>query len=465
MAKDLKGVASDVYAALGSKAKSLLDGLVKSNQMTTDEVALGLRSLATTKLFSQFTAERPKDSEDLDLKEQGKALFAAAKQREARISAASDQMMALNREVPNSSDASMAEARLKPTAAAEREQKMEALRAEMEAARQEEIDTVGGDPFEKEGKIIGATIKKNEDAFKRADFGDTGDGFLPLDDKKGRETLLKMVELGFKSELFGNGLSKFVANVDIPGVGKGTYTEDPEKEPAAPDPEPEQAIPTDAATMLEDAAKNASQISASKGMAGMGKVTKDARAALDAGYLALSSQGKTLGSDDSNDSTVSTLFAGLDRRSLFAVASNSGGLFSDTEQKHAQNIMAQQQTEAMKKANPTGADAAAGLKAGIAFLDGVSEEEKASANWSVQRAAAQLGYENTMRAQDKVPLLPESSSPIVRMIKGAMQAKAGETFELMAGSGFVKNLADMPLFRQGVPSVNGYLSLPVNVKV
>jgi hypothetical protein len=119
----------------------------------------------------------------------------------------------------------------------------------------------------------------------------------------------------------------------------------------------------------------------------------------------------------------------------------------------------------MKQADPTGTDAAAGLKAGIAFLDGVSEEEKASANWSVQRAAAQLGYENTMRAQDKVPLLPESSSPIVRMIKGAMQAKAGETFESMAGGGYVKDLSDMPLFRKGVPNVMGYLTMPVDVKV
>lgn len=469
LAKELKGVAADVYAALGSKAKSMLDGFAKSNKMTTEEISLGLRAMATSALYNRFTKERPRDAEDMELQAQGKLLHDAADRREARVNAASDKMMELSKpnmeKLSRIGEGSAETFVYDPEGDALRDKQMEALHAEMEAAWQEERDTVGGDPGKAMGALMGASISKNEKAFKAADFGDTGDGFLSGKNEKADAAKERFYDLGFRSEIFSNGLQKFVANVDIPGVGKGTYTEDPEKEPAAPDPEPEEKITSDATTMLDQAAKNASMISASKGMAGMGKVTKDARAALDAGYLALSSDGKAADVSGGGDEVVTTLFAGLDRRSLFAVASNSGGLFSDTEQKSAQNLMARQQNEAMKQANPTGTDAAAGLKAGIAFLDGVSEEEKASANWSVQRAAAQLGYENTMRAQDKVPLLPESSSPIVRMIKGAMQAKTGETFESMAGGGYVKNLSDMPLFRKGVPSVMGYLTMPVDVKI
>lgn len=471
LAKELKGVAADVYAALGSKAKSMLDDFAKSNKMTTEEISLGLRSMATSALYNRFTKERPRDAEDMELQERGKLLHDAADRRESRVNAASDKLMELSKAKMDSVDRSrMAEFSPEaigydPEGDAQRDTQMDALHAEMEAARQEERDTVGGDPGKAMGALMGAVITKNEKAFKAVDFGDTGDGFLSGENKKADDAKERFYELGFRSELFVNGLKKFVANVDIPGIGKGTYTEDPEKEPAAADPAPEEKVTSDASTMLDQAAKNASMVSASKGMAGMGKVTKDARASLDAGYLALSSKGKAADVAGGGDDVVNTLFAGLDRRSLFAVASNSGGLFSDTEQKSAQNIMARQQTEAMKKADPTGTDAAAGLKAGIAFLDGVSEEEKASANWSVQRAAAQLGYENTMRAQDKVPLLAESSSPIVRMIKGAMQAKAGESFESMAGGGYVKDLSDMPLFRKGVPSVMGYLTMPVDVKV
>jgi hypothetical protein len=127
--------------------------------------------------------------------------------------------------------------------------------------------------------------------------------------------------------------------------------------------------------------------------------------------------------------------------------------------------MTKQQDEAAKRADPTGADASARLKAGIAFLDGVSAEEKASANWSVQRAASQLAYENAVRADNKPSLVADSQSPVVRMIKEAMAAKKGQSFEDMAGKGFVKDLAAMPLFRQGVPSVKGYLTLPVDVRV
>lgn len=88
LGKALKGVAGDVFAALGTKARGMLEGLVKSNQMTTEEVSLGLRALATNGLYQRFSKERPQDAEDADLAEQGKVLSAAAQRRETRVSAA-----------------------------------------------------------------------------------------------------------------------------------------------------------------------------------------------------------------------------------------------------------------------------------------------------------------------------------------------------------------------------------------
>lgn len=458
LGKALKGVAGDVFAALGTKARGMLEGLVKSNQMTTDEVSLGLRALATNGLYQRFSKERPQDADDADLAEQGKVLSAAAQRRETRVSAAQDKMIAL---IAPSRDGGPQD----PAADAARTEQVDALKAEIDDAQKEEWESVGGDPSKKMGALFGARLKRDEEAFKRADFGDTADGYLALDDKKGQDALKRFTDLGFKPELFKNGLNKFVANVDIPEVGKGTYTESAEYEPAAPDPEPEAAVITDATLMLDEAAKAASKESASKGMAGMGKVTKDARDALDDGYLKLSANGKAADFGKGDETIINTVFSGLDRRSLFAVASNGGGLFSDTEQKAALSLMNKQQDEAAKRADPTGNDASARLKAGIAFLDGVSAEEKASANWSVQRAASQLAYENAVRAENKPSLVADSQSPVVRMIKEAMAAKKDQSFEDMAGKGFVKDLAAMPLFRQGVPSVKGYLTIPVDVRV
>src|SRR5262245_40288443 len=147
-------------------------------------------------------------------------------------------------------------------------------------------------------------------------------------------------------------------------------------------------------------------------------VAKDARATLDAGYRTL---GKT-GDVYTTGEEWKVAFGGTGRRSLYAVASNEGGQVSKEEQGAAQYLMAQQQGAAMgldADAIRFQDDPAAGYKAGIAFLDGVSDEEKASFAWAVQRAASQYAYEVLMRRDGKEPEVLDSTNPVVKMIKGA----------------------------------------------
>jgi hypothetical protein len=169
-------------------------------------------------------------------------------------------------------------------------------------------------------------------------------------------------------------------------------------------------------------------------------VAKDARATLDGGYRKL---GKTRDIYTTAEEWK-TAFGGMDRRSLYAVASNAGGQFSKEEQGAAQYLMAQQQGAAMGL--DAGAirfqdDPAAGYKAGIAFLDSVSDEEKASFEWAVQRAASQYAYEVLMRRDGKEPEILDSTNPAVKMIKGALEAVA-------AADDPSKQLEDMPEYKQ-----------------
>jgi hypothetical protein len=152
-------------------------------------------------------------------------------------------------------------------------------------------------------------------------------------------------------------------------------------------------------------------------------VAKEARATLDAGYRKL---GKT---DDICTTTEEwqTAFGGMDRRSLYMVVSNKGGQFSREEQGAANYLMAQQQGAAMGLdfgAIRFQGDPAAGYKAGIAFLDSVSDEEKASFEWAVQRAASQYAYEVLMRRDGKEPENLDSTNPVVKMIKDALESVA-----------------------------------------
>jgi hypothetical protein len=179
--------------------------------------------------------------------------------------------------------------------------------------------------------------------------------------------------------------------------------------------------------------------SAASGQEDFATVANNARATLDAGYQKL---GKAPDIYTNYDDWKSA-FGGMDRRSLYAVASNEGGQFSKMEQDTAHEFMSDQQAAAMGLTNGTfQSDPAAGYKAGVAFLDSVSPEEKAgSFEWAQQRAAGQYGYESAMRQKGEEPETLDSDSPVVKMLKGAMDA-------LRSLNDASKKLEDMPQYKQ-----------------
>lgn len=128
-------------------------------------------------------------------------------------------------------------------------------------------------------------------------------------------------------------------------------------------------------------------------------VAKDARASLDAAYEKI---GRTTDMY-TTDAEWKTAIAGLDRRSLYAIASNQGGQFSEIEQGAAKTSMSKQVDTAMGLDNPVAAanQTSAMSKAEIQFLEGVSDEEKTSFDWAKRRASAQFGYEVLSKRRGK----------------------------------------------------------------
>jgi hypothetical protein len=130
-------------------------------------------------------------------------------------------------------------------------------------------------------------------------------------------------------------------------------------------------------------------------------VTADARGALDGLYVAA----KVKGPIDADGKTTIDL-SSLDRRSLFAVATNNGGKFSPDEQKIANTELVNRFKDALAPAAATSkltGDFSSVYKAALDFLDGASGEEKATAMWSVQRAAVLKGVQATQQDPTTAP--------------------------------------------------------------
>lgn len=192
-------------------------------------------------------------------------------------------------------------------------------------------------------------------------------------------------------------------------------------------------------------------------------VVQDARRALDSRYAEREAAGKPMDYQHATQESWDSVYGGLDRRALYAIASNSGGAFSKDEQDTAQSIMSRQQGQAMMAADPGGNDVAARYKAGITFLEGASDEEKSSANWAMQRAATQFGYENASRQQGHEPETLDSDSPVVRMIKGALDGLKDKAPGAVAAGGYVHDLSEVPLLRGGGPDAAAGTAEPVNI--
>jgi hypothetical protein len=133
-----------------------------------------------------------------------------------------------------------------------------------------------------------------------------------------------------------------------------------------------------------------------------------------------------------------TAMGELDRRALHAVSSNQGGHFTKEEQDIAQSIMVQQQGWAMGLGGgPTrlvegapdrfAGDHAARFKAGVQWLDGVSNDEKSSVTWAMSRAAAQTSYEWAMEGRGEPAENLDSTNPLVKLIRAALETMKNST--------------------------------------
>jgi len=184
------------------------------------------------------------------------------------------------------------------------------------------------------------------------------------------------------------------------------------------------------------------------------QVAIDVRASLDNNYDRLDSIGKPYNVNSARAIDRNSLVGDLDRRALQAVVSNEGGLFTKEEQTVAQSKMRQQQSLAMglysgqisdkdKFIDPFLGDKAEKFKAGIEFLDQVSNEEKAdSIEFAYQRAGLQRAYENVVRERGGTPEDFSTDHPLVSLLFNALNSANGD-LERGQTSGNIVDMDDL----------------------
>lgn len=174
---------------------------------------------------------------------------------------------------------------------------------------------------------------------------------------------------------------------------------------------PPAQVKTDAASPVKVAAP------ASSALKPFAEVARDARAALDAGYEKIGKEPHPVNSLTGKE-WDDTGLADLDRRTVFAIASNEGGQFSKWEVSAAKSEMSHRNGKAIKAVNPhlgSHSDSANGYKASVAWMDAAGPEERATLEWAHARASAQKGYEYLMEDMGKVPDNLDNGDPVVRL--------------------------------------------------
>lgn len=130
-------------------------------------------------------------------------------------------------------------------------------------------------------------------------------------------------------------------------------------------------------------------------------VTAEARTALDGLYAAAKVKGPIAA-----DGSLAVDLSSLDRRALFAVLTNNGGKFSLDEQKAANTELGNRFNDALAPGAATGkltGDFRPIYKAALDYLDGASDEEKATPVWSARREAVQKGVQATQQDPTTAP--------------------------------------------------------------
>jgi hypothetical protein len=129
-------------------------------------------------------------------------------------------------------------------------------------------------------------------------------------------------------------------------------------------------------------------------------VTSVARTTLDQLYAAAKVKAPIV------DGKQTISLSSLDRRSLFAVATNNGGKFTPDEQAVASGELKTRFDAALAPAAATTkltGDYSVTYKAALDYLDAASPEEKATATWSAQRDAVLKGTQATQKAPTVAP--------------------------------------------------------------
>lgn len=164
-------------------------------------------------------------------------------------------------------------------------------------------------------------------------------------------------------------------------------------------------------------------------------VAEAARQSIDSRYRAMDESGQPFrwsSQEGGGTLDINAAFGELDRRALYAVSSNEGGLFTRREQMAATDLMRQQQGNAMgfgsgpnevarKHVDIYQSDHEGRYKAMNRFLDAVSIEEQAtSVEWAQQRASGQSSVENLMRERGETPEPFNTENSLLAMMLEAM---------------------------------------------
>ncbi len=131
----------------------------------------------------------------------------------------------------------------------------------------------------------------------------------------------------------------------------------------------------------------------------------------------------------------------MDRRTLYAISSNQGGLFSQAEIDAAGTEMAIRESNAMTAADPLHQNPAAAYKAAADYLDQASPEEKTSLKWAEERGSAQAGYLMSMQGEGRTPENVSTGNPVVDLF-------AKSYFQLSETNNPSLSPQDMPAYKQ-----------------
>lgn len=167
-------------------------------------------------------------------------------------------------------------------------------------------------------------------------------------------------------------------------------------------------------------------------------VTNDARTTLDRLYTVAGVKGPIV------DGKTAIDLSTLNRRSLFAISTNNGGKFTPDEQAIAATELKQRFDNALAPSLATTrliGDYSVSYKTALDYLDGASDEEKATATWASQRAAVLKGVQATQQDPTTAPS-GISGDPIAAALAGSATPTKTATRDFSSVASDVRGFLD-----------------------